>query len=93
MLKDREGNASGKLSILENPVGAAVNLQYTAQTSTTAKAVIYNTSGGKIFETSVPVRSGNNIISMPLDAKIPAGMYILEIASSGERATARMIKK
>ncbi|HWJ91481.1 MAG TPA: T9SS type A sorting domain-containing protein [Flavisolibacter sp.] len=93
VLKDREGNASGKLSILENPVGAAVNLQYTAQTSTTAKAVIYNTSGGKIFETSVPVRSGNNIISMPLDAKIPAGMYILEIASSGERATARMIKK
>jgi len=91
-LGDKEATP-GNLTILENPVGETLGFNYTAGKTDEFALNIYNMNGAKVYSSKVKLTKGANILSHDLGVKIASGVYVLEISSNQERASARLIKK
>ena len=80
------------ITLLQNPIKTALSFQYEASASGMATVNVYSVSGARMQTFQVMMQKGSNTIARTLDNHITAGTYILEVASSVERKTAKIIK-
>jgi hypothetical protein len=93
LLKTGNEMMSSNLSIVQNPVEGNLSLQYNVVTAGVQKVVIYNAAGSKVFATQINLQKGINVVSLPLNGSVKAGIYVLEVSNERDRATARVVKK
>lgn len=87
-----ETKTSG-LTILQNPVLAAVNFEYTTTASGTASVNLYRYTGEKVFATQMSMQKGSNVATLKLDNGIAPGLYIMEMVNGAERSVAKLVKR
>ncbi|MEO8406311.1 MAG: T9SS type A sorting domain-containing protein, partial [Chitinophagaceae bacterium] len=86
-------NARKSLSVYPNPVtGHVMSLQMYGQRKGDYIANLYNIHGGKVMSTRLSHDGNNSVRSINLEAKLPAGIYYLEIINPGmEKTTLKII--
>ncbi|ANE49173.1 T9SS type A sorting domain-containing protein [Flavisolibacter tropicus] len=93
VLRSNQSNSSDKISELQNPVTSSL-LRFVFNATETGKhtVFIYNSSGLKMINEYHTLQKGNNTITMELDSKMPAGMYLLEVTNGREKYLKRFVK-
>ena len=92
MLKAGDAS-SNSLTLMQNPVTNSVNFTYNAPKPGTYSVSIYNTAGLKLFASKINCQSGVNSVSLPIDAKMASGVYVMEVSGNAERAVKQILKK
>ena len=91
-LRSANGVKNNGITLLQNPIKTALSFQYEASASGMATVNVYSVSGARMQTFQVMMQKGSNTIARTLDNHITAGTYILEVASSVERKTAKITK-
>jgi hypothetical protein len=81
------------LTLHQNPVYNALNLNYTAAENKPADIIVYNESGIKIVSQKHSLQKGKNSINIPLNNMFMKGVYLLEVKEGANRQTVRFIKQ
>lgn len=92
-LKTDKDAATTTLTIVQNPVTATLQFQYTAATTSTAKVILYNAAGVSVMSKDLSLQKGTNAVSLNLDNSINQGTYFLQISNGTERSIAKLVKK
>jgi len=93
LLFKTETAAADKIILLQNPVQATLHFAVPATTASIQAIRIYTTAGAIVYAKKTVVQKSNNSISLSLQSNLPAGMYILEVATSSGSKTATFLKQ
>jgi len=84
---------SSSLTLLQNPVYNAVNLNYTVAGNTAADITIYTAAGVKVLSQKQSLQRGINSISIPLNSMLMKGIYLLEVREGANSQTVKFVKQ
>lgn len=84
--------ASNELTLMQNPVSNTLNFTYNTPKTGTYTVTIYNAAGLKLFASKINCQPGVNSVSLPIDAKMAKGVYIMEVSGNTERAVKQILK-
>lgn len=93
MLRNNHSSSANSLVLLSNPITSHLSFTYKTNSTGLHYIHIYNQAGIKVWSTQRSFYAGENAVSLPLDQKINAGFYILEVVNENERASTKLIKK
>jgi hypothetical protein len=83
---------SSTLTLLQNPVQNAVNINYKAAENTVSDITIYTYNGITIFSQKQNLQKGSNSLHIPLSSMLVKGLYLLELREGNNRQTIRFVK-
>jgi hypothetical protein len=86
-------NTETPIRILSNPATDKLTLSFSSATSQSVEIKIYDMSGRVQMNQRMNAYPGSNLISLPINEKIIAGMYVVEVNTGSERLTAKLIKR
>ncbi len=81
------------ITVLQNPVAAALQFNFTAAIKSIATANIYSLNGAKVMSQNISVEAGQNSLSLDIQSKLTQGTYLLEVVSNNERSAVKIFKQ
>lgn len=92
-LSAEENATVNQTRLLQNPVGASLQFNYSTLLNENATVTVYTANGVKMFSTQIKLQKGITTYSLSLDSKMNKGIYLFEIAGSSERSVTKFIKQ
>lgn len=92
-LSAAENSSDNNVKILQNPVGSALQFNYSASSNQNTIVNVYTGAGGKVLTTQLHSQKGNNTYILSLDSKMNKGIYLLEVTNGKERSISKFIKE
>lgn len=81
------------ITLLQNPVFSALQLDYAAAENTQAEITVYTHMGLKIFSQKHRLQKGNNNINISISNKLGKGIYFLEVREGNKKQAVRFVKQ
>lgn len=90
-LKRTTATEVSSLRLLQNPVEAAIKIEYHSNIEGTSIIRLYNSIGVIVHTTKMSIHKGYNVLSID-GSRMMSGTYILEATSNNTRNTIKLIK-
>jgi hypothetical protein len=82
-----------QLTAYPNPFEQEVNLKITALETGKAQLKLTDLTGRVILEQEVSLQKGNNTLTIGVEERLPAGIYLLQSQFDGKQLVTRLLKK
>ena len=89
-IRDNGITEQGGIQVIPNPVSTKGELVFSMAEDATLEYAVYSVTGKQVWSASIPAKKGENRIRMDL-AKLPAGVYLVQLNSVDRSLTTRLV--
>ena len=84
---------SNDLTVFQNPVQQNVKFGFTSEAKTNVVVTLYDLSGRKVLQRNMEAVKGYNVMTVPIEQHLNAGMYVMEVMYATNRMTVKLLKQ